>query len=467
MKICLGGRYSENECGSSGRKVGRKMSAAGIMQKDNNDAPTNGKQGFGLKIQGTTMSTFRVCAVSLAASMAVSGVSAYAGVCDNEISGQIVSKVMHETMTGYVIKSDKLNDLVELRTTGDDSTRLSKGFVTKASIEGAKCSVEKNADGVEIYVLVKGSGKVKKPAAGALSEKEMQALYDSAMELNGNNSEMAFSKMKKAADAGMVLAQYRLGAWYLLGNGVASDPQMALKYYEMAADKGDSNAINELAIMYDEAKGIPADHEKATELFRKCAKLDNEYCMNNLALRLGNSPEEQKEAAELFKKTAERGNAVGLANYGAAMCSGDGVDQPDGGECIRLLTEAMNKGYAWAYSRLAQAYKDGEAGMPVDPKKAFEIMKSGLSTGDANVINNYGYYLDQGIGCDVDYKTASRYFLLAAEKGLPIAMANVGEYYEKGQGYFQKDLKKATEWYKKASSAGYDASEALKRIGSE
>ncbi|MCR2005651.1 SEL1-like repeat protein [Bacteroides acidifaciens] len=54
---------------------------------------------------------------------------------------------------------------------------------------------------------------------------------------------------------------------------------------------------------------------------------------------------------------------------------------------------------------------------------------------------------------------------MAAEQGLAMAQANVGEYYELGKGV-PKDLEQAVVWYRKAAELECEeAVEALKRLG--
>lgn len=64
-----------------------------------------------------------------------------------------------------------------------------------------------------------------------------------------------------------------------------------------------------------------------------------------------------------------------------------------------------------------------------------------------------------------DYTEAFKWFVMAAEQGLAIAQANVGEYYEFGKGV-PKDLEQAVVWYQKAAELECEAAvEALKRLG--
>ena len=53
---------------------------------------------------------------------------------------------------------------------------------------------------------------------------------------------MAAKWYQKAAEQGLVVAQYNLGVLYETGEGVPMDKGMAAKWYQMAADQGHAEA---------------------------------------------------------------------------------------------------------------------------------------------------------------------------------------------------------------------------------
>ncbi len=61
-----------------------------------------------------------------------------------------------------------------------------------------------------------------------------------------------------------------------------------------------------------------------------------------------------------------------------------------------------------------------------------------------------------------NYSEALRRYQEAADKGLPLAMYNLGEFYEKGWGV-QKSALNSLRWYKKAAEAGNE--QAMERLG--
>lgn len=84
----------------------------------------------------------------------------------------------------------------------------------------------------------------------------------------------AWGLWDKAANAGYVVAQNRLGDWYYYGDGDDSEPnyEKAVEWYRKAAEKNDSIALCRLGICYLEGKGVKKDEKKAVEYFEKAAQ---------------------------------------------------------------------------------------------------------------------------------------------------------------------------------------------------
>ena len=110
------------------------------------------------------------------------------------------------------------------------------------------------------------------------------------------NSDLALSLWRRAADAGEGWAYARLGDRYLNGyGGVAKDYQAALPLLERASEKGNHWAMVNLGRCYEQGLGISVDLNHAEELYRKAA--ENPDC------------KEAREALEKFmQKRGQKGN---------------------------------------------------------------------------------------------------------------------------------------------------------------
>jgi len=65
-----------------------------------------------------------------------------------------------------------------------------------------------------------------------------------------------------------------------------------------------------------------------------------------------------------------------------------------------------------------------------------------------------GFMYKKGHGVPKDYKTAMKWFTLAAEQGVAKAQYNIGVMYDKGHGV-PKDYKTAVKWYTLAVEQGH------------
>src|SRR5262249_22209253 len=66
----------------------------------------------------------------------------------------------------------------------------------------------------------------------------------------------ALPGLKKAAEAGNLLAMTRLGVMYETGHGIDKDEKQALLLYRKAAEKGEPVAMLNLGAMYEEGRGV-------------------------------------------------------------------------------------------------------------------------------------------------------------------------------------------------------------------
>lgn len=121
----------------------------------------------------------------------------------------------------------------------------------------------------------------------AAEQGSVEALYElSGCYLRGEGTppfpEKALELLKKAADAGYMLAQYDFGMLYLngkiimTGKEIPKDEVLAVKWLLKAAEQGDSFAQYQLGECYEEGKGVEADGEEALAWYQKAATLGSE-----------------------------------------------------------------------------------------------------------------------------------------------------------------------------------------------
>jgi len=99
--------------------------------------------------------------------------------------------------------------------------------------------------------------------------------------------------------------------------------------------------------MYDSGTGVPQDNTEAAWLFRLAADQGYAHAQSNLGVMYANGtgvPQDFTEAARLFRLAADQGYAGAQCNLGVMYGSGSGVAQ-DSAEAARLLTHACDQGF--------------------------------------------------------------------------------------------------------------------------
>jgi len=127
------------------------------------------------------------------------------------------------------------------------------------------------------------------------------------------------------------------------------------------ADPAEDMALGEEAFNKEDVTAAIAYFTKAAEANYAPAQV-----------RLGellDSSEYNKEAAEWYRKAAEQGNAAGEYALGHLYATGEGVEKNEE-KAVYWFKRAAAKNYLFAVETLAQAYRKGELGLPIDPDQA-------------------------------------------------------------------------------------------------
>ena len=202
----------------------------------------------------------------------------------------------------------------------------------------------------------------------------------------------------KAAEQGNPAAQYNLGLFHEIGQGLPQDYKLSASYYLKAAKSGFAAAQNNLAYLYKNGMGVPRDSVQAAFWYQKAANQGFTNAQFNLAV--------------LY----EFGQGV-KQNYQVAL---------------NLYKLAADKGVPQAQANLAVLYENG---LGVE-KKEFELAekwyRSAAEQGDGKSQNNLGVMYSMGKG--VDKNLFNAYFLFS------IAVAGGYQKSTKGKDYTSKAL---------------------------
>ena len=110
---------------------------------------------------------------------------------------------------------------------------------------------------------------------------DLTAQYELALQrLASGRSQEGVTMLRRAADRGFPMAQYRLAKLYERGEGVETDLAAARQWTERAAAAGNRRAMHDLGVYFARGEGAPLDEAAAFRWFRQAAELgvaDSQY----------------------------------------------------------------------------------------------------------------------------------------------------------------------------------------------
>jgi hypothetical protein len=177
--------------------------------------------------------------------------------------------------------------------------------------------------------------------------------------------------VRKLAGQGHVYEQNQLGMASVLAIGPGFDAQSAIKWFEQAARNGYAPAQTNLGVIFANGWGTGQDYGKATS-----AQTNLGYLYDR-GLGVEQNP---VTAFTLYRKAAEKGNAMAQNNLADLYLRGVGVAQNDGA-AFRWFQRAAQQGNSGASIKLGYMLSEGR-GVAKDVEAAYAWIASGDLAGD-------------------------------------------------------------------------------------
>ena len=220
-----------------------------------------------------------------------------------------------------------------------------------------------------------------------------------------------------------------------------------LYFINNAIECGSIEARMRIAQIYENGEySVVIDKEKALQLYQEST---SEEAMNGIG-SIYYEKGDYKKALEYFKKSAEKGNQIGLNNLGTWYELGKGVNT-NITKAIECYEESAKKGNAQAMSNLGYLYytKGKFSSSSSQLRDAAHWFRHSINK-DSTLKDSH-YYLglmhQNGEGVDQCYKSAYRYFKIAADLGSDSAWEKLGDLCYSGYGWIRPDKTKAFDWY--------------------
>jgi localization factor PodJL len=110
---------------------------------------------------------------------------------------------------------------------------------------------------------------------------DLTAQYELALQrIAAGRTQEGVTLLRRAAERGFPMAQYRLAKLYERGEGVTTDLAVARQWTERAAAAGNRRAMHDLGVYFARGEGAPLDEAAAFRWFRQAAELgvaDSQY----------------------------------------------------------------------------------------------------------------------------------------------------------------------------------------------
>jgi TPR repeat protein len=175
-------------------------------------------------------------------------------------------------------------------------------------------------------------------------------------------SESVQAQDRVRAGQGDAEAQYRLGAAYYYGNGVARDYVQAVRWFQKSAANGNAKAQYFLGYLYRHGQGVKQDFAAAARWMRGAAERGYARAQCELGYFYYQGTGVSRNVSESlawYKRCAAQGNSAGQRWLGYQYERGREVPR-EPAEAVRWYRKAAEQGDLTAALYLARAYRTGK-----------------------------------------------------------------------------------------------------------
>ncbi len=252
----------------------------------------------------------------------------------------------------------------------------------------------------------------------------------------------------------------------------------ALRLFEAAAARGYADGLYNVGIMRKNGSaGLPRDFERALEYLNKAANqkpyirvfqgvvqpnIGVAQAENGIGIyyRDGLAVDQDDRVAFLwFLRAAQHGCISGMNNLGVALLNGRGC-RKDLESARSWFSKAADLGLAEAQFNFAEMLVNGYGG-PVDVEKGVELLKSAADQGLPGALAQLQAQMRSGCVGAAGMTTVHKLVKTKSEQGDKEAIFLLGMNYHQGSGGYPKNLDKAEEYFRKASTMKHPRADTI------
>lgn len=256
--------------------------------------------------------------------------------------------------------------------------------------------------------------------------------------------------------------EYQKGCAY----AKTGNPKQAILCYQKAADEGHAEAQYQLTKYYrykawntgEKKDALKNEYEtKAEEWCRKAAAQGHGVAQGDCYYYGYGVLKDFNEAAKLFHKNADKGNAEAQYMLGECYSSGKGVSQ-DFKEGVKWYRRAAEQGNPDAQYMLGVCYSSGQT-IAKDEGETVKWYQKAAEQGHVYAQFELANFYEFGKGLYKMPTVALQWYRRAAEQDHIVAQNTLGHIYRFGRDGVPKDLKEAMGWYRKAAEQGLSSAQ--------
>ncbi|KAI8089318.1 uncharacterized protein BX664DRAFT_332716 [Halteromyces radiatus] len=248
------------------------------------------------------------------------------------------------------------------------------------------------------------------------------------------------------------------------------DEKTALVWFRRAASHGDVRALGLVGSCYEYGHGAAINLDIALQYYQKAARISSPFqtAAQVAVATLLHRMNRHRDALDWFLRAqnakaqdipldiydqAQRTATLMVARYRLHGWAGTKDPAMAFDMLSQLVSNNTTDGHAHYW--LAACYEEGISGVcDCNLVKAFYHYQVAAMTGDVDAQFQVGFMLSNGKGVEKNRQEAFQWYQKAAQQGHKTALYSMGLYYVKGLDGVDKDLKVATDCFKKAAQLG-------------
>lgn len=255
--------------------------------------------------------------------------------------------------------------------------------------------------------------------------------------------------------------QYIAGQYYEFGEGIEKDLDLAYYWYSQGCSSGHVPSSVACGRFLADGIGRVRDLAEAISKFRKGVEEGNLVAFLRLAyhsfegIGLKKDTEKAHQLARIGLAGKDGCNDDPAYLYSAGICFQYGIGTAIDPQVARdLYWQSSERSYAPACFKIAESILSAEKVNPNSKKDAIKFLLFAARDGYPEAEFRLGLAYKDGVGAKKDLREATDLFRKAAKKGHPAAQASLAKCLARGEGV-TKDEAKALYYYESAAVQGY------------